>query len=241
MLISELKQPLPKMCLVDGDWMVYRVGFASEEDDEALAKARLTELLTDICYFDLKCHDYEVYLTGSNNFRDKIAVTVPYKGNRDKNKRPKHYQALRDHFVRLGAVIVDGEEADDKVAIRMSQGDFVLVGVDKDLLQIPGWIYNPVKKEIQKIEPFEGLRNFYTQLLVGDRSDNIQGLKGIGPVKAAKILEKCTNEVELYRACVKSYEDKKEPPERVLENARLLWLRREEGQLWEPPSDPTVG
>jgi hypothetical protein len=237
MSILELKQPLPKTALIDLDWAIYRVGFASEEAEEVQAKARLTELVTDIVFFDLKCHDYEAYLTGSNNFRDSIAVTVGYKANRKDAKRPKHYQALRDHAVRLGAVIVDGEEADDRVATRMSQGEFVLVGVDKDLLQIPGWIYNPVKKEIQKIEPFEGLVNFYTQILTGDRSDNILGLKNIGPVKAAKILKDCKDEVSLYKACVKAYEDKGEPLERVIENGRLLWLRREEGQIWEPPME----
>lgn len=235
MHISELKQPLPKNCLIDGDWLIYRVGFASEEDDEALAKARLTELLTDVVFFEVKAEDYEFYLTGSGNYRNDIAVTVGYKANRADAKRPKHYQALRDHAVRLGAKIVDGQEADDAVAIRMSQGEFVLIGVDKDLLQIPGHHYNPVKKEYQFITYEEGIYNFYLQVLTGDRTDNIPGLAGIGPKKAAKILSECGSEADLCRAAWKAYQDKKHTYEYFLEQGRLLWLRREEGQMWEPP------
>lgn len=235
MHISELKEPLPKKVIVDGDWMIYRVGFASEDDDVEFAKARLTELLTDVIYFDLKADDYELYLTGKENFRYSIAVTVPYKGNRDKTKRPKHYSELREHAKRLGAVVVEGEEADDKVAQRMSQGLFVLVGVDKDLLQIPGWIYNPVKKEIVFVTEFEGLRHFYTQILTGDRTDTIPGLHGVGPKKAAKALEGCTTEEELYRATLEAYRSKGKDEVYLLEQAQLLWLRRTEGEVWTPP------
>jgi len=41
-----------------------------------------------------------------------------------------------------------------------------------------------------------------------------------------------TDEKELYEAVVKAYDGDEG---RVLENARLLWLRREEGQMWQPP------
>ena len=54
----------------------------------------------------------------------------------------------------------------------------------------------------------------------------------MGPVKAAKILEGCSTEQELYDACVKAYDG---DLDRVLENARLLWLRRYEGEMWMPP------
>ena len=41
-------------------------------------------------------------------------------------------------ITRLGAVIVDGQEADDEVAIRMTKepDQYLLVGVDKDLRQL---------------------------------------------------------------------------------------------------------
>ena len=46
------------------------------------------------------------------------------------------------------------------------------------------------------------------------------------------ILGESTDEVEMYNKCVEAYDG---DVDRVIENARLLWLRREEGQLWHPP------
>jgi hypothetical protein len=60
------------------------------------------------------------------------------------------------------------------------------------------------------------------------------GLYKVGPVKANKILQGCDTEEELWDAVLKAYDG---DIERVVENARLLWLRRKEGEIWEPPTD----
>ena len=39
-------------------------------------------------------------------------------------------------------------------------------------------------------------------------------------------------EQDLWEACVKAYDG---DVDRVIENARLLWLRRTEGEIWQPP------
>jgi 5'-3' exonuclease len=70
-------------------------------------------------------------------------------------------------------------------------------------------------------------------LLTGDGVDNIPGLKGIGPKKAAKILKDCVTEQELYKAVLEAYDGN---VEYLTEQGQLLWLRREKGQLWQPPS-----
>ena len=228
----------PTVAVLDSDFFVYRIGFSvSDTEPDTIAKNRLTEWLTDIVYMNLQCDDYRAYITGSTNFRNDIAVTVPYKGNRKGIEKPVYYQALRDHLKRLGAVISEGQEADDCVAIDSTANDVWIVHVDKDLDQLPGWHYNPVKDEKYYVTAFEGLVNFYTQVLTGDRTDNIIGLKGIGPVKAGKILQDCKTEVELYNAVVEAYTKAGEPLERVEENANLLWLRRVEGQAWKSPLD----
>ena len=51
-------------------------------------------------------------------------------------------------------------------------------------------------------------------------------------MKAEKLLDGATTEQEMYERCISAYNG---DIDRVIENARLLWLRREEGQLWEPP------
>jgi 5'-3' exonuclease len=65
-------------------------------------------------------------------------------------------------------------------------------------------------------------------VLTGDRTDNIIGLKGIGPKKAEKLLKDCKTEREYYDACLKAYDGNQL---RVDENLNLLWLRREPNQV----------
>ena len=185
----------------------------------------------------LKCDDYRAWITGKTNFRFEVATTVPYKGNRKDAPKPKHYDALRKHLMKLGAKMSDGEEADDSVGIASTEGNYWIVHVDKDLDQLPGWHYNPVKDEEYYVTEFEGLYSFYKQILTGDRVDNIEGIRGIGPVKADKILKDCTTEEELYAACIKAYDGN---TDRVLENGKLLWLRRKPNQMWQPPLNSQV-
>lgn len=227
----------PKKLLIDADFLIYSVGFASEEASEKFAKSRLVETMEDMIYLHLKADSYAAFLTGKNNYRYDIAKTVPYKGNRKDMKKPKHYEALREHMVkRLGAVIVDGQEADDEVAIRMTKEPdvYLLVGVDKDLKQIPGWHHNPHKAQTEYIDEFEAYKNFCLQLLTGDRVDNIPGLDQVGPIKASKALKDCKTKEDLLRAVWKVYQEKEHGIEYLTEQGQLLWLRRYEGELWRP-------
>lgn len=221
--------------LIDADSLIYAVGFSSNDVEEPIALSRLEQTMTELC-MDLDCQDYKGFLTGKGNFRNDIAVTVPYKGQRVAEK-PVHYQALRDHLVNSwGFEVVQGIEADDAVGIAayaVPEDESIMVHIDKDLNQFRGWHYNYRKKEKYYVSEFEGLTAFYTQILTGDRIDNIVGLKGIGPVKAKRILEECTNENELYQAVLKAYEGDQQ---RVLENGQLLWLQRSPNQVWTPPS-----
>lgn len=220
------------IAFIDSDSLCYAVGFSSNDVEEHYAISRLESTMVDLC-MELECDDYQGYLTGKANFRYDIAKTVPYKGQRIAEK-PIHLQALRNHLVESwGFIVVEGIEADDMLAIKGTEfkDECIIVGIDKDLLQIPGWHYNYRKHTKQYIDEFQGLVNFYTQILTGDRIDNIVGLKGIGPAKAAKILKDCTTEEELYNAVLKAYDNDKE---RVLENGQLLWLQRTEGDIWTP-------
>lgn len=221
--------------LIDADSLIYAVGFSSNDTEEPIAVSRLEATMVELC-MELDCEDYKGFLTGKGNFRNSIAVTVPYKGQRVADK-PIHYQALRDHLVNSwGFEVVQGIEADDAVGIAayaVPEDESIMVHIDKDLNQFRGWHYNYRKKEKYYVSEFEGLTAFYTQILTGDRIDNIVGLKGIGPVKAKRILEECSNENELYQAVLKAYEGDQQ---RVLENGQLLWLQREVNQVWQPPS-----
>lgn len=225
----------PKIALIDADFLMYSVGFACEDDeDPQMAKNRLTEWLTDIVYMDLLCDDYVAYTTGPGNFRYEVAKTVPYKGNRKDMKRPKHLDALKEHLKRLGAIETVGIEADDAVAMLNAKepGKYIMVHVDKDLDQLVGEHYNPNKCERYTISDFEASYNFWTQMLTGDRVDNIPGLAGIGPKKAEKILKDCNTPDEMAKAVWAAYIDKGHDYDYFVEQGRLLWLQRYEGELW---------
>lgn len=220
--------------LVDADILVYRFGFASEGDPAEFALARLSEFLDNL-YVNLPVDEVEGYLTGRTNFRNEIAVTAPYKGTRKADK-PYHFGLLREYMQKSwGFTEVDGMEADDKLGIeayKHEEDETIIVTIDKDLDMIRGNHYNFVKEEQYVITEEQAIRNFYLQILTGDKVDNIIGLAGIGPVKSKKMLADCKTEKEMYDVVLKAYDNNLD---RVIENGRLLWILREEGQVWQPP------
>ena len=224
-----------RIALIDGDILVYRIGFASEDESESIAMARCCEFLEDMILFN-GFDEYQGYLTGGGNFRKEIAKTAPYKGNR-KAPRPKHYDLLRNYMETAWCFeMIEGQEADDAIGIAayaLDPEEYCVCSIDKDLDMIRGQHYNFVKDLFYEVSEEEAIFNFYKQMLTGDRIDNIKGIKGIGDVKAKRILEKCKDENEMYLAVLEAYEGNEE---RVLENGRLLWIRRKENQIWEPPS-----
>jgi hypothetical protein len=227
------------LALIDSDSLLYRVGFSSEDDEEWIARARLDETLTALVDDELhECTDHKFYISGSENFRFGVAKTHPYKGNREKLKRPKHLQLLRDHIVnKWNAEISKGMEADDVVCIMAYQHPkSVICHIDKDLDQIPGSHYNYVKKLFYNVGKTEAVRKLYTQALVGDVIDNIKGVRGIGPKKAEKLLKDCFTEEQLYNTVLSVYNNSMENGlERLHENMNLLYLLRSEDDKWRAP------
>jgi len=221
--------------LIDGDIIGYRIGFSTEEENEKIVISRVATFVETMLWEDLEAETYQGYLTGKENFRNEIAVTAPYKGNRTAPK-PKHLELIRDYLVSAWDFQVsEGQEADDSIAIAHVENNYksIIASIDKDFLQLRGNHWNFVKKEMTFVSEEEAIKNFYRQVLTGDRVDNIIGLKGIGPVKADKILYERESPAEMYTACVQAYGS----TERVIENCRLLWLRRTPNELWQPPTE----
>ena len=180
--------------------------------------------------------EYEMFLTGKNNFRYKVYPA--YKANRRNVAKPKHIQALRQHLIDVeGAVVSDGEEADDLLGINQTY-ETTICSIDKDLLMIPGKHYNFVKQQHSEVSEAEGQYNFYRQLLTGDTTDNIPGIYGLGPKKAADLLVGCNTKDEFNKVIMDAYT--KEFPHCSDEDVighiniigRLLWIRRKENEVW---------
>jgi len=155
-----------------------------------------------------------VYDAG-NNWRKK--EDTEYKGNRERGSIA-HYADLNllieDVLPALGftPVGVPGYEADDVIATisRKSSAykEIFILTVDKDLLQL---VNNRVKVILfsstknTKLVDIDGVKEIfgvypsdvkYFKALAGDSSDNVAGLKGVGPKTAIKIIEECTPALE---------------------------------------------
>lgn len=185
------------------------------------------------------------FLTGKDNFREKIATMQPYKGNRDPNAKPFYYKEIRDFIInRYEATVVDGQEADDEIGIQhcLSPEDSVIVSIDKDLDTVPGRHYNWVTKAEYYLNEAWATKNFYKQLLTGDSTDNVPGIPYVGSVTAERILKEFTKPKSLYQCVLSEYTKRfpdgfmgLSPRNAVLEIGRLLYIRQQRDELWSPP------
>ena len=222
------------MYLIDADVVCYRIAFACKDEELEEVERALDEFVSNIIVLGADdCEDYQLFLTGSDNYRYQVATILPYKGNRQGSEKPMHFHDIRYRLEEVwGAIVVEGQEADDAMAIAATANpNNIIATVDKDLLQVPGRHYNFVKEEYKEVSEVEGLRFLYKQMLTGDRTDNIPGVHGIGDKKSDKILEGLTTEAELHEAVLEAYQG---DIESMTENAILLYMRRKENEWWVP-------
>lgn len=224
--------------LVDLDIVTYETASATDEESNPLPwsiiKSRLNARIEGILSA-VKAESWQGYLTGKNNFRDKVATILPYKGPRRLKERPFWYDEIRDYLIsQRMAILVDGMEADDAIAIASSTDGTIVCSKDKDFRQLPGWIHSWSHKPdhpglIEYIEPVLGSRNFYAQLLTGDASDNILGLYGVG--SSSKLLSNIhamDDELDMLAYVKEQYEKRFGSYwyKFLEENGTLLWLLR---------------
>ena len=128
----------------------------------------------------------ELYLTEGKCFRDDIAVTKPYKAGRPP---PPHHkdEAKAYMYKKCNAISQPRLEADDLLGLNQTT-DTVIASVDKDLYMIPGHHYDIVTKQMITMDLLASDQWFLLQLMMGDRTDNIQGLPGVGKKTAETIL-----------------------------------------------------
>lgn len=214
----------------EGVEVTEKIAVKPEKDARIIAISLLDDLVG-------KFHRYEFvgYLSGERNFR--YDLFPDYKANRINMVKPIHYQAVRSEIARYGGVdITDGIEADDAVCIGAwdcinNDIPYIVASPDKDLLQIPGVHYRMNEEAPVELDSWEADFNFYSQLLTGDTSDNIPGIKGLGPVKAAALLNECEDERDMYRVCLDQWQDE----ETMLLSANLLYLLRKPDDRYRSP------
>lgn len=233
-----------RLALLDLDIVGYRSAASCEPtkvkpEREPLesALARTEELMRRILH-ETGAKSYLGFISGPENYR--YAIDPTYKANRADKPRPEWLQPCREYLVmNWNAKVCNGIEADDALGIHQTSST-VICSIDKDLLMIEGRHYNFVTGEWKFIDKLQGLRNFYTQLLLGDNSDNIRGYDGLMRQKVPQFLQPIVNriisaetELEMFEIIHEVYQL---GDEALLSNGRLLYIQRTEGDEWNFPS-----
>lgn len=108
--------------------------------------------------------EYEIYLSGPNNFRDILPLPQKYKGNREGLMRPLLLDEVKNYLIKYhNAEVVIGE-ADDKISMRQWDGyksgeKIIGCSTDKDSLGTFGWVFNWDKMNAPMF--IEGLGELY--------------------------------------------------------------------------------
>jgi DNA polymerase-1 len=234
--------------LIDGDIVAYSNAASAEKWDKgfliSLEPVEVALMRCDLQMRDIlettNADSYRLFLSGSDNFR--YQVDPEYKANRKDMVDPVHREACKEFLVtEWKAEVTEGYEADDAMGINQME-DTIICTIDKDLNMIPGKHYSwPIVRggtvvregKLYEVTATQGLQSFYRSLLIGDRTDNIFGVAGIGKVKAAKLIDHLETEQEMFEVVKGLYKD----DERFLRNGKLLWIMREEHRQWQFPLD----
>jgi 5'-3' exonuclease len=226
--------------LIDGDGMVYRVGFASKEGEpiEYALHSMKTTLANITDKFD-PTQKPSLYISGKDNFREKVAFTLPYKENRKDAPKPIYYNELREYMVeKHSAIVVNGREADDALGEEQSIGQqhtTCIVSQDKDMKTIAGYNYNWVTEKFCDVTQENADLFLLWQVIQGDRTDNIPGLKGYGKAKATDIIKSYSKDIHRIKGRVRVLY-KKEFGDKWLdvinEQTTLLFIQREPGKTF---------
>ena len=239
--------------LIDGDVIVFRVALQVEQaidwgndlwtlhSDMSTAKQRFDIEIQDLMT-DLKGSSCVLTFSEKHTFRHDI--NLQYKSNREGKRKPLVFPRLREY----GLAEYDSEcwpllEADDVLGImQTSMKDTVLVSIDKDMMTIPGYHYNPDHPErgVIEVTPEEAEMSFLCQAIAGDPVDGSAGCPGLGMKRGRKLLEEKGN---VWSTVVEAYESRHLSEEVALMNARMariltkdLWdTKSQQVILWEPP------
>lgn len=217
----------PELCLIDADSLIYQIAFTQPNNYKA--KVEFDKAIEDIIR-KTDCASSIVYIKGEGNFR---AEYPSYKANRVDTLDPNVKERVADIYEHAKEYCVESDkgEADDYVtftALQAAYDDipYIIAHIDKDLDCIPGWHYNFRKGKSYFISYEDAYRFQIKQLLQGDSTDNIKGIKGIGPITAERIVE----DVELgnlWDVLVHNWESKmgRDWQELFVTCANLIYLR----------------
>ena len=217
-----------------GNW---RMGCRHDE-----AMAYFMDKLADIRAFDPSL-PITLCFSSARSFR--YGIWPEYKSNRKSEQKVPGWPDLVAAVKRLAissgwnVVTLENVEADDALGILAGPDDF-MASVDKDLLTVPGKHLRNGELVVQS--EAEADRCFFTQTLVGDRSDHYPGCPGIGEKKAETSLAGFAEEHLMWGAVVVAYMKAGQTVDQALAQARCARILRpseycfetQTPRLWTP-------
>ena len=198
-----------KVALIDADSLLYyEMGKDTLEEAIDGINSRIQTILEET-----GAHKYAGFLTIGKCFRYDVAETRPYKYNRKLSSKPPIFYALKEYLQQdpHNFTCDPKLEADDCVSVfstviaeRKGQA-YVVCSPDKDVLrQVPGKHFNYQKMEWVHTSDEDANRFLWMQTLMGDSSDGIPGIPGMGPKTSEKLINN-TKKVEYYQEVLKIY------------------------------------
>lgn len=195
--------------VIDGSGLIYRAYYGypklSRFDGiEIGALYGFCSMLLNVIKHETCSYCAIVFDSGRKTFRNEMYSE--YKANRTETPADliQQFALIKDAATLFGAKVIpaSGVEADDVIAsicnrISSHNKTVKIVSSDKDLMQLVSnlvHVYDPAKsKTFTKHDVFDKFGVLPNQLcdflaLVGDASDNVPGVKGIGPKTAAKLI-----------------------------------------------------
>lgn len=229
--------------LLDGDVLAYRHASRSEEPFHwgdglwtlhAWEEPTWSDLKRTIDYLmdTLEGTEFIVALSDDDhNWRKD--VMPDYKADRVDVRKPLLLKQLKQRLLdEMQAYIRPTLEADDVLGILSTwegiKGEKVIVSIDKDMKTIPGLLFRTNEEElgIQEITEFEADRYHMFQTLAGDKTDGYRGCPGVGPVKAERILNRCSTSEEFWPMVLAEFEMAGLTEADALQNARVARILR---------------
>jgi DNA polymerase-1 len=225
---------MKKIALIDADsLMYYEMGKETLEEAMMGIDSRINTILDET-----GADEYMGFLTLGKCFRYKIAKTKNYKYNRSGAMKPPIFYALRAYLQQepYNFYAVEGLEADDCVSVYSQViaelPDFlpVVCSPDKDVLkQVPGKHLNFQKMEWINTSKIAAEAFLWKQTLMGDSTDGIPGIPGLGPKTADKLIDTMPDILEYSGVVLEKYIEKfgnKDGICRFAETFNLVYLLR---------------
>lgn len=197
-----------RVSLIDGDSICYIVAWNHEDSLVSLVEQSCDSIVEAILKNTGATH-YLGTFSSSENFRHREYLVAKYKGNRPpKPEWVREWEmVIKNHLVnKWGFIIPEDLEADDVVASLSFWNDgntYIICSPDKDMKQCPGSHFNYSDlstASVIEVDNKTAQKNFWTQMLTGDTTDNIKGVPGVGPAKVQKLFEGIDNEIDYYMA-----------------------------------------